>query len=231
MKDFQKTLKELRELSTISEETKALLEKMTGKELVDYESIDALVGALMTHYNGELKKKAQISHNHDDRYYTEGEIDTKFKNYCPISVGSIDVRYDNKNPAELYPNTTWELLSLNKYIKTGTTPLSTGGSNSISISKANLPNVKLKVDNFSLTTAKHTHSFQLPSTDKDGGYNAGANFSIYHERVHGRPTVTTSSAGGENTGTASPSTEVLGSGTALTIQPAYITLKFWKRLS
>ena len=37
--------------------------------------------------------------------------------------------------------------------------------------------------------------------------------------------------GGQNTGTASPSTEVLGSGTAINIQPAYITLKFWKRLT
>lgn len=41
----------------------------------------------------------------------------------------------------------------------------------------------------------------------------------------------TNEAGGENTGTASPSTEALGDGTALNIQPAYITLKFWKRLT
>lgn len=87
------------------------------------------------------------------------------------------------------------------------------------------------MDSFSLTTQPHTHSFQLPSTDKDGGYNSGANFSIYHERVKGRPVVTTSSSGGDNTGTASPNTETLGSGTALSIQPAYITLKFWKRLT
>lgn len=108
MKDFQKTLKELRELSTINEETKALLEKMTGKELVDYESIDALVGALMRHYNGELKKKAQTSHtqdwstitgkpstfapsshNHDERYYTEGEIDNKLETKLNKSGGTI----------------------------------------------------------------------------------------------------------------------------------------------
>lgn len=254
MKDFQKTLKELRELSTINEETKALLEKMTGKELVDYESIDALVGALMTHYNGELKKKATTSHshtwlevtskpttfppsshNHDERYYTEEEIDTKFKNYCPISVGSIDVRYDNKNPAELYPSTTWELLSSDKYIRTGTTPLNRDGSNSVTISKANLPNIKLKVDSFSLTTQPHTHNLHVMGCTNQGA-NIHQNAVHTDNEYHGQVDLRTDwnyakSGGGANTGSASPSTESLGSGTALSIQPEYITLKFWKRLT
>jgi hypothetical protein len=33
------------------------------------------------------------------------------------------------------------------------------------------------------------------------------------------------------TSNASPYTEVLGNGTPLAIEPSYITLKFWKRLS
>ena len=41
----------------------------------------------------------------------------------------------------------------------------------------------------------------------------------------------TSNAGGGSTGTVSPSTEALGSGNAITIQPEFITLKFWKRTS
>lgn len=44
-------------------------------------------------------------------------------------------------------------------------------------------------------------------------------------------TIKTSLSGSGNTGSISPSTEALGSGTALTIQPSYITLKFWKRLT
>ena len=158
------------------------------------------------------------------------EIDTKFKNYCPISIGSIDVRYDNKNPAELYTGTTWELLTAGKYIQSGSTALNTGGSNSISISKANLPNVKLKVDSFSLTTSAHTHSLTLRTRYGSGGYNKNPGWSGTDGDL-GATTANTTSAGGQNTGTASPSTESLGSGTALTIQPAYITLKFWKRLS
>lgn len=154
------------------------------------------------------------------------ETDTKFKNYCPISVGSIDVRYDNKNPAELYPSTTWELIPQDKYIRTGATPLSTGGSNSVRIVRENLPSVKLKVDSFSVTTQPHSHTIEgrvghgttewdKVCTSADNTYNQGR----------------TNVGGGENTGTASPSTEALGSGTALTIQPEYITLRFWKRLT
>jgi hypothetical protein len=41
----------------------------------------------------------------------------------------------------------------------------------------------------------------------------------------------TSDSGSGSTSSMSPSTEALGSGTALSIQPAYITLKFWKRLT
>ena len=104
--------------------------------------------------------------------------------------------------------------------------MSTGGSNSVSIAKANLPNVKLKVDTFSLTTQPHTHSYtdwRGSTVYRDGQYYSAARF---HDA-----STNTSSAGGQNTGTASPSTETLGSGTALTIQPSYITLKFWKRLT
>ena len=138
--------------------------------------------------------------------------------------------YNNTNPAELYSGTTWELLTSDKYIRTGSTALQQGGSNSVSISKANLPNIKLKVDSFSLTTSAHTHSLTLRTRYGGGGYNRNPGWSGEDGDL-GATTANTTSAGGQNTGTASPSTESLGSGTALTIQPAYITLKFWKRLS
>ena len=127
----------------------------------------------------------------------------------------------------MYPSTTWELITSGKYIKSGSTALQTGGSNSVNILKENLPNVKLKVDSFSLTTQPHTHTYKRPigKPNAKGDIWAGSNddAAIIIEN--------TSSAGGQNTGTASPSTESLGSGTALSIQPAYITLKFWKRLT
>lgn len=145
--------------------------------------------------------------------------------------------WNNTNPAELYPSTTWELITAGKYIQSGSTALSTGGSNSVSISKANLPSISIKVNSFSVTTQTHEHSLTVKS-------EGGSSFSGRPENVatgngsqtSGPHMLNTSknkanSGGGQNTGTASPSTETLGSGTALSIQPAYITLKFWKRLS
>lgn len=161
-------------------------------------------------------------------YYNKSQIDTKFKNSVPVPVGAVLTMWNNTNPAELFSGTTWELLTAGKYIQSGSTALSTGGSNSVSIAKANLPNVKLKVDSFSLTTQPHTHEL-----DWNPGYDGGATGPITRSRwgVSGQSSSGVHSSGGQNTGTASPSTETLGSGTALPIQPAYITLKFWKRLS
>ena len=60
--NFQAKLKQIRELAGLDENVKSLLEKMTGKELVSYEGIDALVAALMGFYNAELRKLHQVIH-------------------------------------------------------------------------------------------------------------------------------------------------------------------------
>lgn len=179
--------------------------------------------------------KANSNHSHTAGQvgtYTKGEIDTKFKNYCPISVGSIDIRYDNKNPAELYAGTTWELLTAGKYIQSGSTALQQGGSNSVSISKANLPAIKVQLESFSVTTQPHRHE------EGSGHYATGkfghiSDTSVRRNTGDDKSVVRnyTSTDSGANTGTASPYTQNLGNGTALSIQPAYITLKFWKRLT
>lgn len=161
-------------------------------------------------------------------------------NIVPIPIGGVLLMYNNTNPSEMYNGTTWELLASDKYIRTGSTALQTGGSNSVSISKANLPNTKLKVDTFSLTTASHNH---FVSYNENSGGDAGANYAIkrgrgssasleyYFLTKNATPNFGKTSSSSPNTGSASPSTETLGSGTALSIQPAYITLKFWKRIS
>lgn len=175
----------------------------------------------MEFYNGELKKKVSIT-----------EFDEKFKNFCPIPLGGVLTMWNETNPASLYLGTTWELISAGKHVKTGDRALQTGGNNSISIQKANLPNIKLKVDSFSLTTQQHDH----PATVYWGdGWNDdhpnGTTFSTAGAGCSNTNTARTGKSGGQNTGTASPSTEALGSGNAITIQPEYITLKFWKRTS
>ena len=153
--------------------------------------------------------------------------------------------YNNTNPAELYSGTTWELVTSDKYIRTGNTPLSTGGSNSLSIAKANLPNIKLKVAQFSISGIEHEHFIANTSTVNGNVAATSLTSATYLARYNGHSgyeryiltgnstvaTVGKTSKSGNGSSSASPYTEALGSGTALSIQPAYITLKFWKRLT
>ena len=158
------------------------------------------------------------------------ELVTKFKNSVPVPVGAVLTMWNNTNPAELFSGTTWELITAGKYIQSGSTALQTGGSNSINIQKTNLPSIKLKVDSFSLVTQPHTHTERVRQAATEPGTNPVGYRNVQSQTVYDT-NVQTGSGGGQNTGTASPSTEILGSGTALSIQPQYITLKFWKRLS
>ena len=138
--------------------------------------------------------------------------------------------YNTSNPAEIYPNTTWELLATDKHLKTTTgTPLSTGGSNSFAIQKANLPAVKIQLESFSVTTQPHKH----PIYGGEGS-NGVAGFVADYLQSRGSTGYKLCDAqngGGANTGTASPYTQNLGSGTAISINPTYITIRAWKRLS
>lgn len=53
--------------------------------------------------------------------------------------------WDETNHTSLYLGTTWELISAGKYVKTGDRALQIGGSNSITLTKDNLPNTKVKL--------------------------------------------------------------------------------------
>lgn len=135
--------------------------------------------------------------------------------------------YNTANPAELYPNTTWELLPDNKFLKTGATPLQSAGTNSIKISKANLPAEKLQVESHSHTQPTHYHSG--PNITRRTEYK-GTEWGTSGERWRYLDGNTTN-AGGENTSSSAPYTTAMGSGTPLTINPEHITIKAWKRLS
>ncbi len=147
--------------------------------------------------------------------------------------------YNTSNPAELYSGTTWELLATDKYLKTTTgTPLSSGGSNSFTISKANLPAVKVQLESFQLGkgTQEITGSF---------GYSGFGLFDYANGAFYksGSGTSFSSTGYGYNIGfkasnswtgmstSATPYTQNLGSGTAISINPTYITIRAWKRLS
>lgn len=162
-------------------------------------------------------------------------------NLVPVPVGGILFMYNTSNPAELYPSTTWELLPDNKFLKTGSTPLQVGGSNSIKIAKANLPTDKLQVESHSMTrgTMNITGYINYVAHDLDYGMNSGGAFRNSNKG--------TGNAGGRgpcnavifdasrnwtgSTSSSSPYTTAMGSGTPLSINPEHITIKAWKRLT
>ena len=58
--------------------------------------------------NDAVEKKADPNHTHDDRYYTESEIDMKFKNFCPFPINSLYLSLGSENPSSLWLGTTWQ---------------------------------------------------------------------------------------------------------------------------
>lgn len=146
---------------------------------------------------------------------------------CPYSIGDLMFSVSSQHPAVRWVGTTWEKIEGRFLLATSGSNASgqTGGSNTKTISKANLPNVKVQVDSFTLTTQPHTHPYVTPIVQwvERGGWD-GQGWSQHI-------TSTTGTGGGQNTGTAAPYTSALGSGTPLDITPAYYTVHIWKRLS
>ena len=225
----------------ISEIDTQALEKSSGKKLVDYESIDALVADLMEYYNGELKKKAASSHTHDDRYFTESEINEKFKNFCPFKVGDIYLTTNSTNPSSIFLGTTWQKIEGKFLMGTSGSGASkaTGGSNSKTITQANLPAVKIQLDSFSLSrgTMEITGDFYTSNYIKYAGSGA-----FYTKQTglggHGGDSGSGYKIGFQasrswtgTTNTAQPQTVNLGNGQALDITPAYYTVHMWLRLT
>lgn len=142
-------------------------------------------------------------------------------------MGDIYITTLSTNPAVRFLGTTWEKIEGRFLLATSGSNASgqTGGSNTKTIAKANLPNIKLQVDSFTLTTQPHTH----PITYRRG--SGSDNFPSSYESSHTNMNINTGEGGGQNTGTASPYTSALGSGTPLDITPAYYTVHIWKRLT
>lgn len=200
----------------ISEVDTQALEKALGKKLVDYDSIDALVAALMGYYNPLI----------------EGISET-FKNFCPFPVNSLYLSLGSENPSTLWLGTTWKkqegrfLLGSSSSYSLG----STGGASTVTLSVANLPS-----HTHSATTAAHTHTQPAHKHQVgkgEGGYSGGAGYTIAQFNEVIQPIKYTESAGGDTTGSASPVTSIgsTGSGTAFSIIPPYLVVNIWKRLS
>ena len=138
---------------------------------------------------------------------------------------------DNSNPATLFLGTTWQkqegrfLLGSSGSYALG----STGGSTTTTLSILNLP-----AHNHSATQSAHVHTQPTHAhsvSSYEGGGRPGV--SNYNSGWNAGGTQATSSAGGENTGSAQPIINIgnTGSGTAFNNMPPYLVVNIWKRLT
>ena len=207
----------------ISEADTLNIEKALGKKLVDYESIEALVAALMGYYNPLI----------------EGISET-FKNFCPFPVNSLYLSLGNENPSTLWLGTTWAkqegrfLLGSSSSYGLGTT----GGASTVKLIGDNLPATKIQLDSFSLsrgtmeingdlgvidTSSDFSGAFYTEGTKYGNGSASFANKPFYKFRASRSWTGTTN--------TVQPQTVNLGKGTPFSILPPYLVVNIWKRLS
>ena len=118
----------------------------------------------------------------------------------------------------------------------------TGGSNSKTIAQANLPNVKLTVNSFSLSRGTQNITGQLVNWANDpalvqpnGAFYNGVtktNTGRFWTAQNGNVMqFDASKAWTGSTNSVSPQTSALGSGQALDITPSYYTVHMWLRLT
>ena len=199
----------------------------------NYDKIDTKMEEL-SNSNDEKLNKGAVSSEYDTAKKIDDKIkgiNEKFKNFCPYAVGDIYVTTNSSNPSTKYLGTTWSKIEGRFLLGTsgGGASKQTGGSMSKTIQQGNLPNIKLRVDSFSLTTQPHKHGIasSISVFSSNGGWR---NLRLNDDgNISG--SVQSLSAGGQNTGSASPQTSALGSGQALDITPSFYTTHMWLRTS
>lgn len=173
-------------------------------------------------------------------YYTKTETDEKFKNFCPFKVGDIYLTTNSANPSSLFLGTTWQKIEGRFLLGTSGSGASkaTGGSNSKTIAQANLPNVKLSINSFSLSRGTMNITGSVP-VDANGRSKVTGAFTYAspcagasgYESASGFANFDASRSWTGSTNSVSPQTNPLGNGQALDIIPAYYTCHMWLRLS
>ena len=160
------------------------------------------------------------------------DLEQRFKNFCPYAVGDIYITTKTENPSTVWLGTTWSKIEGRFLLGTSNSQAAklTGGSMNKNISQANLPNVKLTVNSFSVTMSAHSHGYARYVGYAWGDANAEVTQDGNGPQAHYR-NFNTNSAGGGSSSTASPQTSALGSGQALDITPAYYTTHMWLRIS
>ena len=183
------------------------------------------------------------------------ELNRKIDNLdlCPYKIGDIYVTTKTDNPADIWSGTTWSKLE-GRFLKatnSGENPKTMGGSNSKTLSVANIPSHNHSVsigENGYHSHTQEAHAHTQPAHNhgvnytQSGGWGAGDGLS---RRSPGGTAGQYPSqyAGGENTGGAQPtiygngnhshsaSIGNTGSGSAFDVTPAYYAVNMWIRIS
>ncbi len=160
-------------------------------------------------------------------------------------VGIVVWFAQNKNPNALFPNTKWQYIGENKTIRlaaaSGTNILSTGGSDSVTLTEAQIP-----AHNHSFSATTSSFDYGTKSTNTTGSHTHpiasdirsywGDSNHISYQPGTGR---SSGAAGdhahtvaiGAHTHTVSGTTGSKGGNTAINITNAYIMLMGWYRVS
>lgn len=161
-------------------------------------------------------------------------------------MGDIYITTKSENPSTVWLGTTWSKIEGRFLLGTSSSQASklTGGSMSKTISQANLPNIKLTVDSFSLGRGNMDIIGIFPSGQKSDDYIQPSGAFAWRKDVaklgftntQGSYTETSmlftaSKSWTGTTNSVSPQTNVLGNGQALDITPAYYTTHIWLRTS
>lgn len=165
-------------------------------------------------------------------YYDKPEIEEKFKNFCPYSIGDIYITTLSINPATRFLGTTWEKIENRFLLATSGTDSAgnIGGSHIKTIEQVNLPNVKLQVDPFSLSvTPPDIQLYNDYSGNNESGSKTLAIEGSSSRAGWSNDFIRINSGG--TTGIAQPYTSALGSGIPLNVVPAYYTVHIWKRIA
>ena len=191
----------------------------------------------------------KVNHSAGEGHYYQGGFNSgrwtnwhKF-NACPYEVGDIYVTSRKENPAELWLNTAWEKVRGRFLYATSndenTNVLATGGNSTVTLTKNNLPNVKIQVEPFSLSRGSMNITGRLGSPTTEGSNFGEGAFSI-NLHTGGRSAGSGGNAAKWNfdasrawtgtTSTASPYTQSLGNSTPIDIMPPYISVHVWRRV-
>lgn len=175
---------------------------------------------------------------------------------CPYKIGDVYVTTKTDNPANIWSGTSWQKIEgrFLKATKSGERTKTIGGSNSKTLSVANIPSHNHSINivangNHSHSQAPHVHT-QPPHSHTlsvelvgEKGYKLTQSVSNGNAEREGILTWNTNVAGGENTGVAQPAIHAngnhthsasigsTGSGSAFDVTPAYYAVNMWLRIS